>query len=175
MARSSSIEIFSIFGQIERVAAQIMIDNGEAKRIDVKDFPLDRRCPGRRWAGKRKPDVVIDRLPELGGLGPKRQMTRHRREDIAPVEGRADRLEEVSSGGNGPDPQRSGLLSEWGKQSVVRANEQMAVASGQDRPARPPYPRVNHRDMDRRLGEVAVSGSENKCRLGGTVRPGAMA
>lgn len=32
-------KIASISGQLERVAAEIMIKAGEIKRIDVKDFP----------------------------------------------------------------------------------------------------------------------------------------
>lgn len=32
-------EIFSIFGQLEKVAAEIMIERGEAKKIDAADIP----------------------------------------------------------------------------------------------------------------------------------------
>lgn len=32
-------KIASISGQLERVASEIMIESGEIKRIDVKDFP----------------------------------------------------------------------------------------------------------------------------------------
>jgi hypothetical protein len=39
MKRSRDTEILSIFGQLERVAANIMIEAGEVTRIDLKDFP----------------------------------------------------------------------------------------------------------------------------------------
>jgi hypothetical protein len=39
MARSNSTEIFSIFGQIEAVAAQLMIDRGLATRIVAEQIP----------------------------------------------------------------------------------------------------------------------------------------
>lgn len=39
MKRPSSTEILSICGQLERVAAEIMIERGEAIYIALKDFP----------------------------------------------------------------------------------------------------------------------------------------
>lgn len=41
--RGSSV--YSIFGQIEEVAASIMIAAGKATRIEVKDFPLEAYAP----------------------------------------------------------------------------------------------------------------------------------
>jgi len=38
-------QIFSIFGQIEEVVAQAMIDEGKAKRIERNTFPSARDCP----------------------------------------------------------------------------------------------------------------------------------
>lgn len=38
--RKDTIEIFSVFGQIESVAAEIMIEKGEAKKIDAREIPL---------------------------------------------------------------------------------------------------------------------------------------
>ncbi len=37
--KRNATEIFSIFGQIEEVAAQVMIDKGQATKIDAKDIP----------------------------------------------------------------------------------------------------------------------------------------
>ncbi len=37
--RRNATEIFSIFGQIESVAAQVMIDRGEATKIDAEQIP----------------------------------------------------------------------------------------------------------------------------------------
>lgn len=37
--RKGKTEIFSIFGQIESVAAQIMIDRGELTKIEPADIP----------------------------------------------------------------------------------------------------------------------------------------
>lgn len=39
MARRDTTEIFSVFGQIESVAAEIMIEKGEATRIDAAEIP----------------------------------------------------------------------------------------------------------------------------------------
>lgn len=37
--RKNTMEIYSVFGQIESVAANIMIERGEATRIDADEIP----------------------------------------------------------------------------------------------------------------------------------------
>lgn len=39
MARRQKTEIFSVFRQIEAVAAQILIDRGHATKIELQDIP----------------------------------------------------------------------------------------------------------------------------------------
>jgi hypothetical protein len=41
MARKPKMEIFSIFGQCERVAAEMLIDKGKARRIDASEIPFE--------------------------------------------------------------------------------------------------------------------------------------
>src|SRR5574337_606752 len=114
------------------------------KPIDVEDFPLDPRGPERRRAWKRQADIVIDRFSKLGRLDPEREMGDDGRKDVAAVKGSADGMKEIPGSSDGPDTRRFGLLRKRGQESVVRANEQMAVAGHQDWAARPADPWVNH-------------------------------
>lgn len=41
MARKAKMEIFSVFGQCEAVAAEILIDKGKARRIDASEIPFE--------------------------------------------------------------------------------------------------------------------------------------
>jgi hypothetical protein len=43
MTNRDTMEIYSIFGQIEDVAAQIMIADGTATKIEAKDIPESER------------------------------------------------------------------------------------------------------------------------------------
>src|SRR5574337_1830363 len=96
--------------------------------IDVKDFPLDPGGPERRRAWERQADIVIDRFSKLGRLDPERKMGGDRRKDVAAVKSSADGVKEIPGSSDGPDARRFGLLCKRGQESVVRANEQMAVA-----------------------------------------------
>ena len=100
-------------------------------------------------------ELGLERRPELRRLDPEREVRGRRREDVAPVERRRDRLERVLAVRDlvrGLDPAE--LLRGRHEQPVVGADVEAAVAAAEgDRPAIAPDARVDDREVHA-LGEV---------------------
>lgn len=45
ITRYGGTTIYSIFGQIEEVAAEFMLKKGKGRKIPLTDFPDERTCP----------------------------------------------------------------------------------------------------------------------------------
>ena len=71
LARKSnnrSSKIFSVFGQIEAVAAEVMIENGKARRIESKDIPLTALFNGKGDVARFAVIIAAEHLREFDEL-----------------------------------------------------------------------------------------------------------
>ena len=128
---------------------------GLEARDDVSESvdPKHKRC--RR---KRQPMKVSNGGPDTLERRPMGQSRSNRSENVTPVEGPADRLQKQPVIRNVTD--FGGLLQDQRQHSIVRCNEPMAAGSRSQGTPRGADPGIDHDDVNRSLGKIAVRGLE---------------